>query len=77
MEFTEVYMGQQIGALKEVVFEPMKQGWMMLLRDDEDTLLPLTFQGQACVFESLARGSELAHLIGFNRVRVLPDARFG
>ncbi|MEH6473207.1 MAG: hypothetical protein V7752_18370 [Halopseudomonas sp.] len=71
MEFSEVCVGRRIGALKEVVFEPMQQGWLMLLRDDDDALLPFTCEGQACVFENLARASELAQLIGFNRIRVL------
>ncbi len=71
MEFAEVYLGQRIGALKEVVFEPMQQGWVMLLRDEEDALLPLTRKGQACVFENLARASDLARLIGFERVSEL------
>jgi hypothetical protein len=71
VEFNEVYVGQRIGALKEVIFEPMQQGWLMLLRDDDDVLLPLTRAGQACVFESLSQASELAHEIGFHRVGVL------
>ncbi|MEH6650715.1 MAG: hypothetical protein V7707_11870 [Motiliproteus sp.] len=71
MEFKEVYVGRQIGALKAVIFEPMQQGWLMLLRDEDDVLLPLTRQGQTCVFESLSQASELAHEIGFQRVAVL------
>lgn len=71
MEFAQVYLGQRIGALKEVVFEPIPQGWLMLLRDEEDALLPLTRKGQACVFKSLTRASDLARLIGFDRVSVL------
>ena len=71
MEFNDVYVGQRIGALKEVVFEPLQQGWLMLLRDEDDSLLPLTCQGHACVFESLSRASELAYEIGFHQVRVL------
>ena len=71
MEFTEVYVGQRIGALTGVIFEPMQQGWMMLLRDEDDMLLPLTRQGEACVFESLSQASDLAHEIGFQQVGVL------
>lgn len=71
MEFNDVYLGQKIGALKEVIFEPRSQGWVMLLRDEDDALLPLTCAGQACVFESLTGASQLAHEIGFNQVSVL------
>ncbi len=71
MEFNEVYVGQRIGALKGVVFEPMRQGWLMLLRDEDNVLLPLTNRGKACLFESLSQASELAHEIGFQRVAVL------
>jgi len=49
----------------------MQQGWVMLLRDEEDALVPFTRKGQACVFENLARASDLARLIGFDRVSVL------
>lgn len=71
VEFNEVYLGQRIGALTEVIFEPRPQGWVMLLRDQYDALLPLTCAGQACVFESLSGASRLAHEIGFDQVRVL------
>lgn len=76
VEFAEVYVGLKIGALKEVVFEPGHQGWMMFLRDDEDALLPLTKAGQACVFESLSRASELARMLGFRQVSLSPKIKF-
>ena len=70
MEFTEVCTGRKIGALKEVVFKPKPQGWLMLLRDEDDSLLPLTWGGRACLFENLTRAAELAYLIGFKHVSI-------
>ncbi|RDE24882.1 hypothetical protein DV711_04680 [Motiliproteus coralliicola] len=70
MEFSEVYLGQKMGALKEVILQPKPDGWIMLLRDEDDGLLPLTWGGRACLFDSLGPAAELAHLIGFDNVRV-------
>ncbi|WP_207062213.1 hypothetical protein [Motiliproteus sp. SC1-56] len=73
MEYYDVQLGYQMGALKEAIIEPGSRGngWVILFRDVDDSLSPLTNAGQARIFHNLDNATRLAKDLGFRRVSVL------
>ncbi len=73
MEFYDVQVGYEIGALKEAIIEPGKSGngWVIQFRDVDDSLLPLTSGGHERIFHDLDFATRLAKDFGFKRVSVI------
>lgn len=73
MEFFDVQTGCTIGALKAALLEPTPSGWMILLRDEDDCLLPLTCDGQVQTFPRAEVAAALVHQLGVDRIWVMRD----
>ncbi len=73
MEFYDVQLGYEIGALKEAIIEPGNEGngWVIQFRDIDNSLLPLTSGGHERIFHDLDFATRLAKDFGFNRVSVI------
>ncbi|WP_210396311.1 hypothetical protein [Motiliproteus sediminis] len=73
MEFFDVQTGCAIGALKSAIVEQGQQGWVLLLRDEDDALLPLTCDGEVQVFRERGLAASVARRFGIKRVLVLEE----
>lgn len=73
MEFYDVQSGFVLGTLKEVIIEPCKHGcgWVIMLRDLDDNLTPLTYQGEERIFNDLYVATSFAYGMGSHRISVL------
>ncbi len=73
MDLYDVQIGIAIGALKEAIVEPGDDGngWMLLFRDEDNTLLPLTTGGHERIFHDLDKVTRLAKDMGFKNVSVV------
>lgn len=73
MELYDVQIGIAIGALKEAIIEPGTEGngWMILFRDVDNTLLPYTTGGHERIFHNLDNATRLAKDMGFTRVSIV------
>lgn len=72
MEFFDVQMGFKLGTLKETIIEPNQGcGWVIMLRDIQDNLTPLTAQGHKQIFEDFYFATSFAHTLGSKQISVL------
>lgn len=73
MEFNDVREGFILGTLKEIIIEPNGPdlGWVILLRDLQDSLTPLTFEGEKRIFSDLYFATSFAHSMGSSNIRLL------
>lgn len=73
MELYDVQMGFELGSIKGAIIEPISSGfgWVILLRDQQDHLTPLTFRGKNRIFEDLYVATSFAHCIGSRQISVL------
>ena len=72
MEYYDVQLGCEIGALKEAIIEPGRgNGWVIQFRDIDDSLSPLTSSGNERIFHNLDNATRLAKDLGFRRISVL------
>jgi len=73
MEFFDVQTGCAIGALKSAILEHAPHGWIVMLRDEDDALLPFTCDGKILVFRERGFAASVARQFGIKRVLVLED----
>lgn len=73
MELCDVQMGFKLGSIKGAIIEPAGNGfgWIILLRDQQDHLTPLTFKGINRIFDDLYVATSFAHTIGSRQISVL------
>lgn len=75
MEFYDVQIGFEIGALKEAIIEPGKKGdgWIIQFRDVDNGVLPLTRGGHERIFQDLDFATQLARDFGCLRISVIDE----